>query len=649
MDGRPIRGGRPLAALALIGALLAFGQAARSQSESAWTKRSGGRFDVYSNASAERARAVLRHLESLEAAYSFVRPMGNAIALEAPEGEAPLARVQVLFFADAASYLPFQVASSAPAFYQFGRGRSVVAAYDLGPDTFNILGHEYFHIYTHRHRMRLPEWLEEGLAEYYSTLRVREGRVVQGVPLSRQLALVTAPAAPPWSASELFRVDEDTVDLMAPGDKQRFYARSYLLAHMLQHHPEWRDGFPRLLTRIQQGESESAFLRVYGREVTELDEALSGYRPSIDASAIAPLPDAAELAAASSQPPANLEPDLVAMPEWELPLLQADVLALLGRQTAAHAAFTRLAERFPEVPQVYEALGQLALEQLDLRGAQGWFEEAVKRNSSSAEVYLRLATLRCGMQSEEANCLDWIDRAVSLGSSSTPDGGGRERILYAIDFALNAGDFQRALRYLTLARPLTADDRFHLLLKTAYARYRLEEFDAARSALTEASDVAVIGGRRKEIADLRRAIEQREQFLIQRRLFGDSEAAHAPYSSDPASSTSLLADALRRTLAAFEKEPNAVLEMGNLREILCDGHRIAILADTPRGRLRLEIENPMDLMVLRNNRRLRELDLTCGAQAGEAVQLGYLPRGSGAETHGLLRILRFEPGRNANE
>jgi hypothetical protein len=215
---------------------------------------------------------------------------------------------------------------------------------------------------------------------------------------------------------------------------------------------------------------------------------------------------------------------------------------------------------------------------------------------------------------------------------------GREALLYAVDFALNVQDFPRALRYLARLHPQTDQDRFQAAIKTAYAQYQLEEFDAARATLAAAEALPQQGRQRKEVTDLRRAIDQREEFVIQKRLFGETATTQPPNEAEVA----LRQTALRKALDAFARQPQAVLETGTLREIVCADTRVFLLADTPSGRVRLDVLNPMDLMVLRGTARLRELDLVCGPRR-EPAQFGYIRRGEGADTRGDLRILQFQP------
>jgi tetratricopeptide (TPR) repeat protein len=601
------------------------GQLASGPSLPAWTKLSAPRFDLYSDASPERTQQVARHLQMLEDAYAAL----DAVHSSSPVSGQINARTQVLFFANQAGYLPLQIASQAPAFFQYGRGRDVVVAHDLGELALEVLAHEYFHVYAHRQGIILPEWLEEGLAEYYSTLRVEDDRAIVGLPLHR----ADSQYREIWSVRELFPITEADVSRMTPAAKERFYRRSWLLTHLLRSTVPWRDGFPRLLERIQQASTEAALAEVYGPAIDRLDSLIYSYRPQPEASPAWTVSRRQAREPESQGAGIRFQP--VDLAPWEVPLLQADVFAILGRQDVAATAYERLSREFPAVPEILEAQGQLALERFDLKAAEAFFEEAAKRSSSSAEVYHRLATLRCGMQSEEAGCLDWIDRALELSAAGSRHPVGREALLYAVDFALNVQDFPRALRYLARLQPQTDQDRFQAAIKTAYAQYQLEEFDAARATLAAAEALPQEGRQRKEIADLRRAIDQREEFVIQKRLFGEGATSQAP-ESDAASRQK----ALLKALDAFARQPRAVLETGTLREIVCDATRIVLLADTPSGRIRLDVINPMDLMVLRGAARLRELDLVCGPRK-EPAQFGYILRGEGTETRGDLRILRF--------
>ena len=585
-----------------------------------WRKLRGEHVDVYSNASTARSQQVLDHVEALERAYSS---FGQVSRTDVP-------RLQVLFFADAPSYLPFQVASQAPAFFQRGRGREVIVAHDLGEGVFEVLRHEFFHVHAGREKTWLPKFLEEGLADVFSTIDPNTACLRVGAPIDRHLRLLANSPAPSLRTRALFKITPAALDTMKQEDRQFFYAKSWLLANFLFRKSGGSD-FDQFVAALRHEDAETALQQVYEYSPEELDRLTRDYIPDGNGIALVCRDSAPSAPGVRGQTRAGESPE-VALASWEIPLLQADVLAFLGKRDAASNAYRRIAREHPDLAEVRESQGLLALEQFDLQAAQAHFKEAADRNSKNAVVYHQLASLRCGMQSEESVCLEWIDRAMSLDEDS------RESRFYAIDFALNVRDFPRALRYLEGAHPESDEDRFQLLMKTAYAHYRLEDFDSSRDALTRAEALASGSGRRKEVSDLRRAIDQRENFVIQRSLFAEASASNGATQSE----------SLAKALKAFTAEPGAILENGVLREILCQGERISVLADTPSGRVRLHIEDAMNLMVLRGTQRLRELDLVCGPRKGELAQFGYLRQGDGIDTHGVLRILRFTPNGVAN-
>lgn len=585
-----------------------------------WRKLSGEHVDVYSNASAARSQEVLDHVEALERAYSSFSQVSRT--------DAP--RLQVLFFADAPSYLPFQVASQAPAFFQRGRGREVIVAHDLGDGVFEVLRHEFFHVHAGREKAWLPKFLEEGLADVFSTIDPNAACLRVGTPIPRHLRLLAGPSPPSPHVRDLFKVTPVSLNAMTQEERQSFYAKSWLVANFLFSESGGSD-FDQFVAALRHDDDETALRQAHGYTPEALDGLTLDYIPDADGIVLTCRDSAPDVPGLRGQPHSGESAGL-ALASWEIPLLQADILAFLGKREAAANAYRLIAREHPDLAAVRESQGLLALEQFNLQAAQSYFKEAADRNSKNAVIYHQLASLRCGMQSEEIACLEWIDRAISLDADS------RESRFYAIDFALNVRDFRRALRYLEGAHPESDEDRFQLLMKTAYAHYRLEDFDSSRDALARAEALASGSGRRKEVSDLRRAIDQRENFVIQRSLFAE----------DPAGSEATQSESLAKALKAFAAESGAILENGVLREILCQGERISILADTPSGRVRLDIEDAMNLMVLRGTQRLRELDLVCGPRKGELAQFGYLRQGDGIDTHGVLRILRFTPNGVAN-
>ena len=128
--------------------------------------------------------------------------------------------------------------------------------------------HELIHDLLSRNGMRLPLWVQEGLAEYFSTAWIRESTVRVGVPNrghQRRLRLAHRLQLPQmFAAKEAHEVSENAL----------FYAVSWSAVDWLMHRDPAK--FATLLTRLDRGdESVAAITEVYGVTMQELQRGVS--------------------------------------------------------------------------------------------------------------------------------------------------------------------------------------------------------------------------------------------------------------------------------------------------------------------------------------------------------------------------------------
>jgi tetratricopeptide (TPR) repeat protein len=200
--------------------------------------------------------------------------------------------------------------------------------------TYRVIFHEYTHFLVSRSSPRLPRWLNEGLAEFYSTFNGadRDSRTVLGGPIPGHTAVLREPGGviplkkflDPNSLSEFLR-DESTT--------QRFYAESWAMTHYLvlgdngKHQPRLRD----YMAALQAGEAmDGAFTRIFGEDLAPLQ---SGLRDHIHNVTIPVL----FLKALDVKTTGAVEP----MDETEAQQLQADLLLRIGASDEARKPLER--------------------------------------------------------------------------------------------------------------------------------------------------------------------------------------------------------------------------------------------------------------------------------------------------------------------
>jgi hypothetical protein len=200
-----------------------------------WTRVHSPNFTAAGNASFQDMRAVLLELEGFRAALLRTLP-GLRVTADRP--------VTVVVFRDERAFAPFR--PSAPT----GERRGDVVGYFLATRdgnymvvamhrdmrrTFQHLFHEYTHFVVHQNLGRVPGWLNEGLAEYYSTLRADLGarRSILGEPSPVRLAALKAGRLLPLR--DVLTYDASGAVAHPPERASAFYAQSWALVHYLQH------------------------------------------------------------------------------------------------------------------------------------------------------------------------------------------------------------------------------------------------------------------------------------------------------------------------------------------------------------------------------------------------------------------------------
>lgn len=194
-----------------------------------WRRFTSAGFSLSTNGDGEVAAKTLSDLEHFHRAFGELAP---GFELQSPQP------TEILAFGSLASFEPFQKGVSA-------RGSKVLGQFLSHPDgnyitllidprfgtELGVVIHEYVHHLVNENLPKVPRWLNEGLAEYYSTFRVERDYAVIGLPVERHMRW--------WRAGhdlELAQVlDLSTSEsaVHSTDGAGRFYAVSWGLVHYL--------------------------------------------------------------------------------------------------------------------------------------------------------------------------------------------------------------------------------------------------------------------------------------------------------------------------------------------------------------------------------------------------------------------------------
>jgi tetratricopeptide (TPR) repeat protein len=221
-----------------------------------------------SNARERVAASVLRDLEAMQAVMRQIR--GKDDRRDVP--------TLVFVFKDEAGFRAYRPWENISGLYQKGPDTDLIAMEAGDREEVPVtIHHEFMHRYVQSHFGPVPLWLDEGIAELYSNMRI-EGTVAEvGRPIPERLAWLRAHGLMPFE--RMARVGHDSPDYREEDRQGTFYAQSWALTHYILLGNETRRGqLPALLDRLARGEPiDKAWRAAFGAGFDALERELNEY------------------------------------------------------------------------------------------------------------------------------------------------------------------------------------------------------------------------------------------------------------------------------------------------------------------------------------------------------------------------------------
>lgn len=242
-----------------------------------WIELETANFTLYSNAGRVNTERIGTNLERLRAALKLLTP---DLSLSSPYP------TSIFVFKNASALQPYQrLYKGKPQklggyFLSNRYGNYVAINGDPRGDEMAYIHHEYLHYVIRNNYASLPLWLNEGLAEYYSTFEVSGNEAKIGLPHPHHIAWLRKNALIPLPT--LFAIDEQSPEYNEDSPRGSFYAQSWALVHyLLAGSPERRAQAVEYLRRLQNGSPrEEAFQKTFGDPAAlerELRSYIQGY------------------------------------------------------------------------------------------------------------------------------------------------------------------------------------------------------------------------------------------------------------------------------------------------------------------------------------------------------------------------------------
>ena len=246
-----------------------------------------------------------------------------------------------------------------------------------------MIYHEYIHHLTGIHPTDYPLWWTEGIAELFSTVVLKEDRIVFGEVIPYQVDLLVRNRLIPLD--RFFAVGKDSPFYHDREKMALFYSQSWAFVHFCTFAKDspYDSQYRAFLKRILLGNDiESAFRDSFQMEYREFQKKfkhgiISGFFRKISAN----LRGFDE----------NQKIEIGPAEEKQTAFALGKLLVHMDRPIDALPFLNRALELEPDWPRPYEALGYMALETKGEGDAQSYFLKAEERDSENPFVYYSLA------------------------------------------------------------------------------------------------------------------------------------------------------------------------------------------------------------------------------------------------------------------
>lgn len=252
-----------------------------------------------------------------------------------------------------------------------------------GGDPFSTAFHEYVHLHTKDNIPNCPLWLNEGLAELYSSLQFSGSEVLIGTPnpvylyLLRQLDLLPL--------KTLFSIDTTSPHYNEQQKAGIFYGESWALVHYLILGDRSRqDQFKQFLQRLAQGDDAAKAIEgAYGITLDQLEQELAAYvrRGNMTAQRITGVIDPRTYSSYTATQRSTLT-------DSEALYYLADLSLHIGRYNAAERGFKEAVARDPDFLPAHAALGVMYARQQRYEEAKKYLQKATSAPQSYEVHYL---------------------------------------------------------------------------------------------------------------------------------------------------------------------------------------------------------------------------------------------------------------------
>ncbi len=451
-----------------------------SGADDTWLRIKSPHFELFTTVGQRDGRSLIRRFEQVRSFFTQALGMGLS-------GFRP---VSIIAFKSDKEFQQYSPRDFGTAFYLPGFRREFIVMKGGESQVYIAAVHEYTHLLVKQTGTPIPLWLNEGLAEFYSTIEETGGRIVVGkavpnigYPLTHEKWI---------DLRAIFAAGRDSALYNEEQRASMFYAESWALTHMLFEASDYKPRTPEMLRLLIRGaEAGAAIEQAYGKPLDNVQSELREYirSNSLTATAFdlkwdkaADTPDITEDAPAA----------LVALAEM---LSQSE-----GQRAKSLALYEQLAQKYPKRWEVEAGWGSALFYGRETDLSLKHLAKAVELGCDDPAVFIdyRRALLQKGRDKDAI-------AALRSGIQAIRENGDLHREL-AIALT-QSGEYKAALLEFEKVDKVNQTDAGEFYYNAGYAHYRVGDAKRSLQLLELAVKYASQPGMKKAIEDLKSVVE----------------------------------------------------------------------------------------------------------------------------------------------
>jgi hypothetical protein len=257
--------------------------------------------------------------------------------------------------------------------------------------------------------------------------------------------------------------------------------------------------------------------------------------------------------------------------------------------------------------------------------------------------------------SEAPECVDLARKAVALSPDDKP-------LKFFLMGLLNRSDqFVQTLLLANKVGKITSEEAPRFFYQTAYAQYRLGQTEDAKKSIAAGLKHAVSPVDRTALEQLGAAIDRPQMSMVAvpvaegarpilRRPEAEETQTQTPeeFQTEEEQRTALRpsrasappVESVAQRLVNSLIAEGATLTEAQLKNMDCSIIPPALTVQTELGEMKVLIDAPSLVSIIRDGRLADDYQFTCGPQSGETIRVGYVSSSEGAPGV-FLRLLQF--------